>query len=47
MGHHKMGEIHGMEFSVDLSGVIAGDSVLFTLKAVADEDYIVTKIQKN
>ncbi|MEK7802143.1 MAG: copper-binding protein [Pseudomonadota bacterium] len=47
LGWPKMKMEFSVDASVDLSGVKAGDSVLFTLKAVAGEDYIVTKIQKN
>ena len=40
-----------MEFSVDpsvsLVGIKAGDSISFTLKAGGDEDYTITKLQKN
>lgn len=46
LGWPKMKMEFPVDPSVDLSGVKAGDRVIFTLKAGVDEDYTVTKLKK-
>lgn len=47
LGWPKMTMEFAIDPSVDMGEVHEGDKILFTLKAKGDEDYSITKIQKN
>ena len=47
LGWPKMKMEFFVDPRVDLSGVAAGDAVLFTLKPVGNDDYVVVKLSKN